>query len=72
MGPFFYLPSAEMQEVRLNRLEEIARFGIPGTDMAGHEYLTGRQVASIGLWLSQNVAKPHPSNEQHIPSGAKP
>ena len=72
MGPFFYLPSADRPEVRLNRLEEIARFGIPGTDMAGHEYLTGRQVASIGLWLSQNVAKPHPSNEQHIPSGVKP
>lgn len=72
VGPFFYLPPAEMPALRLERLEQITRFGIPGTDMAGHEYLTGRQVVSIGLWLSQNMAGPHQSKEQHIPSGAKP
>lgn len=67
VGPFFYLPPAEMPELRLERLEQIARFGIPGTDMPGHEYLTGRQIASINLWLLQNMAQSHPSKEQRIP-----
>ncbi len=59
-GPFFYLPPASMPQERFERIAQIARFGLPGTDMPGHEYLTGRQVASISLWLMQKIATPSP------------
>lgn len=71
-GPFFYMPPAEMPALRLERMEQIARFGIPGTDMPGHEYLSGQQIASISLWLSQQMAQPHPSKEQSFPGGVHP
>ncbi len=57
-GPFFYLPPASMPQERFERLAQITRFGLPGTDMPGHEYLTDHQVASITLWLMQNNAQP--------------
>lgn len=57
-GPFFYLPPASMPQERFARLAEITRFGLPGTDMPGHEYLSDPQVASITLWLMQNIAQP--------------
>ena len=57
-GPFFYLPPASMPQERFVRLAQIARFGLPGTDMPGHEYLSDTQVASITLWLMQNIAQP--------------
>jgi len=57
-GPYFYLPPAGSGEQRMVRLEQIAKFGIPGTDMPGHEYLSDADIASIGLWLSQVIAQP--------------
>lgn len=57
-GPFFNLPPSAMPEERLDRIAQISRFGLPGTDMPGHEYLSDRQIASISLWLSQNIAQP--------------
>jgi len=38
-------------------LAQIAKFGIPGTDMPGHEYLSDADIASISLWLSQVIAQ---------------
>jgi cytochrome c oxidase cbb3-type subunit 2 len=55
-GPFFYLSPSNPQQ-RMIRLEQIAKFGIPGTDMPGHEYLPDRDIASISLWLSQGIAQ---------------
>jgi cytochrome c oxidase cbb3-type subunit 2 len=55
-GPYFYL-SPSNPKLRLTRLEQIAKFGIPGTDMPGHEYLPDRDIASISLWLSQVIAQ---------------
>lgn len=60
-GPYFYLSPSGSQQQRTVRLEQIAKFGIPGTDMPGHEYLSDRDIASIGLWLSQVIAR---SNQQ--------
>jgi cytochrome c oxidase cbb3-type subunit 2 len=57
VGPFFYLPPAGPDAPRIERLAQIAKFGIPGTDMPGHEYLSDKQIASISLWLSQIVAQ---------------
>ena len=34
-----------------SNIAQIARFGIPGTDMPGHEYLSDQQIASVALWL---------------------
>ncbi len=40
------------------RLAQIVKFGIPGTDMPGHEYLSDRDIASISLWLVNNSQQP--------------
>lgn len=42
------------------RLAQIVKFGMPGTDMPGHEYLNDRQIASLTLWLTRHSAQPHP------------
>ncbi len=39
------------------RLSQIIKFGIPGTDMPGHEYFSDMEVASLSLWLT---AQRHP------------
>jgi hypothetical protein len=48
-------PLPALREHALNQsqseLARIAKFGIPGTDMPGHEYLSDGQIASIVLWL---------------------
>jgi len=48
-------PLSALREHALNQsqseLARIAKFGIPGTDMPGHEYLSDGQIASIVLWL---------------------
>ncbi len=57
-GPYFYLPASGFQGRRIILLEQMAKFGIPGTDMPGHEYLSDADIASIALWLSQSSAQP--------------
>ena len=57
VGPFFYLPPSGPALVRTARLEQIAKFGVPGTDMPGHEYLSDNEIASISLWLSQLIGQ---------------
>ncbi len=57
VGPYFYLPFSGPPAQRTNRIAQIAKFGIPGTDMPGHEYLSDADIASISLWLSQNIAQ---------------
>ena len=58
LGPFLYLPLSGSAAERTARLAQIAKFGIPGTDMPGHEYLSDREIASISLWLTQIAAQP--------------
>jgi len=57
LGPFFYLPPSGPEAQRLIRLAQITKFGIPGTDMPGHEYLSDKEIASISLWLSHLTAQ---------------
>ena len=45
------------QTQRMIRMAQITKFGIPGTDMPGHEYLSDKEIASISLWLSQHIAQ---------------
>jgi cytochrome c oxidase cbb3-type subunit 2 len=58
VGPYLdfspQLPPVE----RIDRLARIVKFGVPGTDMPGHEYLPDHEVASISLWLSEHVGQP--------------
>jgi cytochrome c oxidase cbb3-type subunit 2 len=56
-GPYFHLPASDSREQLMVRLEQIVKFGIPGTDMPGHEYLSDRDIVSISLWLSQLIAQ---------------
>ena len=58
-GPWLYLNPLESDEQRQLRLARITKFGIPGTDMPGHEYLSDHDVSSIALWLSQTIDQPH-------------
>ena len=56
-GPYSHLPASDSQEQRMIRLEQITKFGMPGTDMPGHEYLSDRDIVSISLWLSHVIAQ---------------
>ena len=56
-GPSFYVSGAKSQQELQLQLARIAKFGIPETDMPGHEYLPDGQISSISLWLSQIIAQ---------------
>jgi cytochrome c oxidase cbb3-type subunit 2 len=56
-GPYVHLSPADSESQRILRIAQIAKFGIPGTDMPGHEYLSDKDIASISLWLSQHIAQ---------------
>jgi cbb3-type cytochrome c oxidase subunit II len=68
-GPFHYLPASGTPRDRAIRLAQIVKFGIPGTDMAGHEYLSDKDVASIALWLSQTSSLPIRNEKTRLHSG---
>ncbi len=57
-GPYLDFSPGAPSDARRLRLAQIAKFGISGTDMPGHEYLSDNKIASLALWLSQNVAQP--------------
>ncbi len=46
-GPFAYAPPGLPGDVRLHRIAEIIKFGLPETDMPGHEYLSDDEVAAM-------------------------
>jgi cytochrome c oxidase cbb3-type subunit 2 len=46
------------ESARVDHLAQIIKFGIPDSDMAGHEYLSDHDVASLSKWLAQNSAPP--------------
>jgi cytochrome c oxidase cbb3-type subunit 2 len=58
VGPFRYLHLSDSNAQRIDRFARIAKFGIPATDMPGHEYLSDSQIASISLWQSQSIRQP--------------
>ena len=45
------------ESTRLDHLAQIIKFGIPDSDMAGHEYLPDKDIASLSTWLAQNTAQ---------------
>jgi cbb3-type cytochrome c oxidase subunit II len=60
-GPWLHVPVAASGETRLRCLAQIIKFGIPETDMPGHEYLSDKDVSSIALWLNQTMVLPQQS-----------
>ncbi len=68
-GPFHYLPPSDTPQMRATRLAQIVKFGIPGTAMAGHEYLSDKDIASITLWLSHINAAPIQNGKTPLHSG---
>jgi cbb3-type cytochrome oxidase cytochrome c subunit len=56
--PMRYLPASDSPSQRIARIAEMTKFGIPASDMPGHEYLSDDDIASISLWVSQNIAQP--------------
>jgi cytochrome c oxidase cbb3-type subunit 2 len=61
-GPFQYLRLTASSADRNAMLSRISKFGIQGTDMAGHEYLSDQQIASLTLFLMNQF-----SNSVHHP-----
>jgi cbb3-type cytochrome oxidase cytochrome c subunit len=55
VGPYLHLSPSEDLGQRRDRLARIVKFGVYGTDMPGHEYLSDNNIASISLWLSQQI-----------------
>jgi len=51
------------QSVRVDHLAQIIKFGIPASDMAGHEYLPDKDIASLSSWLAQNTVQ-QPAQKQ--------
>jgi cbb3-type cytochrome c oxidase subunit II len=57
-GPFLYVMDSDSTEQRRGLLGQIVKFGLPGTDMPGHEYLSDNDVASLSAWLMQSIPVP--------------
>ena len=49
-GPFVWSPQAPDQYLKIQR---IIKFGLPGTDMPGHETLSDSQVISLADYISK-------------------
>jgi cytochrome c oxidase cbb3-type subunit 2 len=58
VGPYLDLVPRVAPAQQMDRLARIAKFGIPGTDMPGHEYLSDEEIASLSLRLTQIIAQP--------------
>jgi cytochrome c oxidase cbb3-type subunit 2 len=52
------IPTKGSESARVDHLAQIIKFGIPNSDMAGHEYLPDKDIASLSSWLAQNIAGP--------------
>jgi cytochrome c oxidase cbb3-type subunit 2 len=56
-GPTLDISSSTTQA----QLAQIIKFGIPHTDMPGHEYLSDADIASLTLYVQQTLAQPQPT-----------
>lgn len=52
------MQAAGSGSARVDHLAQIIKFGIPNSDMAGHEYLSDHDIASLSKWLAQDSAQP--------------
>jgi len=59
VGPYLHLSFSGGLAEQQDRLARIVKFGIHGSDMPGHEYLSDSEIASISLWLSRQMKQPN-------------
>lgn len=52
-GPFLFAPIALPSAIRIQQLARIVKFGLPGTDMPGHEYLSDQDVFALARHVEQ-------------------
>lgn len=51
-----YVPRTDAPALRQLRIARIIKFGIPGTNMPGHEYLPDDQIETLSAWVTQMSA----------------
>jgi cytochrome c oxidase cbb3-type subunit 2 len=68
-GPFLHLRGSESPSELQDRLARIVKFGLPGKDMPGHEYLSDGEITSISFWLAQNIVQPALNQQIHTLTG---
>ena len=56
LGSYQHVPASTPQAQRIDAFARILKFGLPSTDMPGHEYLADRDIASISLWLAHEAS----------------
>jgi cytochrome c oxidase cbb3-type subunit 2 len=61
LGPYLHVAKSDSTAQRIHRFAQIVKFGVPGTDMPGHEYLSDREIASLSLWLALGVEQNRPT-----------
>jgi mono/diheme cytochrome c family protein len=71
-GPFLHLQACDAPAERMARLARVIKFGLPGTDMPGHEYLPDGEIASIAVWLNQTIPQPYRESQATSTTGEKP
>ena len=54
IGPFLHLAPSDSPGDRAISIARIIKFGIPGTDMPGHEYMDDKNIASLSDMLARN------------------
>lgn len=54
-GPYLRLRASASPAQRMHDFARIVKFGLPLTDVPGHEYLADRDVASLSLWPADNA-----------------
>jgi len=72
IDPLLHVPAAGTMDQRRARIEQIVKFGVYGTNMAGHEYLSDGDIASISLWLMQKTAQSNSIQPTIATPGEKP
>jgi cbb3-type cytochrome c oxidase subunit II len=58
VGPWLHLSASDTAEERQIHLAQIVKFGLPGTDMPGHEYFSDQTISSLAIWLTQSIVWP--------------
>jgi cbb3-type cytochrome c oxidase subunit II len=67
VGPFLHWSTSGSDVERRLQLARIIKFGVPGSDMPGHEYLPDSEVAAITLWVDRMQQQAtHPNSRSTI------
>jgi len=60
LDPLLHVSQTDSSIVLRKQLAQMIRFGLPGSDMPGHEYLNEQEIASLAYWIAhQRTATLH-------------